>query len=396
MISVSQALAYINDNRIEQPSETVSLNAALGRVLSKPVTATLTQPPLSASAMDGYAVKLDDVKTAGATLTVIGEAPAGSPFKGAVSTGQAVRIFTGGAVPNGANTVIIQENVTRNGDTITVNEPQDAARHIRHAGIDFLKGDQLIAAGTRLGPSELLVAAAAGHGTLSVKRRLNVAILSNGNELVTPGEPVGTGQIVNANPTALAALIAQWGGVPHILPTARDSVDSILKSLSAASDADIIVPVGGASVGDHDHMRGAFTHAGLSMIFEKVAVRPGKPTWFGALSRQRVLGLPGNPASAVVCAHLFLKPLLGVHTPILTARLDTPLGSNGPRESYLRAVASFNNSGQLCVSALPAQDSGLMSPFLKANALLRLSPGQSAQKAGESVEIIQIGDFAAV
>lgn len=393
MISVTQALAHIANVQTQQPVETVAVNNALGRVLADPVIATLTQPPLSASAMDGYAVTLEDVQSAGMTLHVIGEAPAGAPFTGTVKAGQAIRIFTGGAVPNGADTVIIQENVTRNGDTITVNDPQDTSRHIRHAGIDFKNGDTLIPAGTRLGPSELLVTAAAGHGHVAVTRQPKVAILSNGNELAAPGEPLAVGQIVNANPTALAALIRQWGAIPQILPTARDSVDSILDSLSAAIDADIIVPVGGASVGDHDHMRSAFQQAGLSMIFEKVAVRPGKPTWFGARGDQHVLGLPGNPASAVVCAHVFLKPLLGVETSRLSAKLNTPTAPNGPRESYLRAIANFDTSGQLCVSPLPAQDSGLMSPFLKANALLRLPANETPRKAGDIVEIIQIGDL---
>lgn len=392
MISVAEALAHISALRPIAGTETAALSSAMGRVLAAPVTADLTQPPLAASAMDGYAVRLSDIAKAGAVLQVIGEAPAGTPFSGQIETGQAVRIFTGGAIPTGADTVIIQENVTRRGGQITVNEPQSEPRHIRRAGIDFTKGDTLIPAGTHIGPSEILVAAAANHAHVTVQKRLKVAILSNGDELCAVGGTPKAGQVISSNPHALAALITQWGGDPHILPTASDSVKSILSSLKTAKDADIIVPVGGASVGDHDYMRAAFMKAGLTMVFEKIAVRPGKPTWCGRMGAHVVLGLPGNPASAVVCAHLFLQPLLKDTPPHAAAKLQNPLPKNGPRESYLRAVASLDAQGQLWAAPLPKQDSGLMTPFLKANALLRIPANQEAKAAGDMAEIMWLAD----
>lgn len=390
MISVTDALAFITAVRPIPSAERVSLNDALGRTLSRDVTAMLTQPPLSASAMDGYAVQLSDIARAGNTLNVIGEAPAGAPFMGAVQQGEAVRIFTGGAMPDGADTVIIQENVTRANNAVTVVQPQSESRHIRREGIDFHTDDTVIAKGTIITAAEICVAAAAGHGSLPVLRPLRVAILSGGDELCEPGNTPLTGQVVNANPPALAALIKGWGAEPVILDTAKDRLDSITTRINAAKDADIILPVGGASVGDHDHMRAAFTAAGLSMIFEKVAVRPGKPTWFGTLDTQVVLGLPGNPASALVCAHLFLRPLLGRMNSTIKARLITAQNAGGPRESYDRAIAHSDDTGQLWVTPLPRQDSGLMSPFLRANALLIGEVDALVKAAGDIVDILPL------
>lgn len=390
MISVTDALALITAARPVPPIERAGIDDALGRTLAQNVTATLTQPPLSASAMDGYAVRLSDITQAGNTLSVIGEAPAGAPFMGRVQKGEAVRIFTGGAMPDGAETVIMQENITRAGDIITVIEPQSESRHIRRAGIDFHVGDTVIRAGTIITAAEICVAAAAGHSSLPIHRPLRVAILSGGDELCAPGDTPRAGQVVNANPSALAALIKGWGAKPVILDTAKDSLESITTQIKLAKDADIILPVGGASVGDHDHMHAAFTAAGLSMIFEKVAVRPGKPTWFGTLDRQVVLGLPGNPASALVCAHLFLRPLLGRANSPLKARLTEPQFAGGPRESYDRAVAHIDGSGQLWVTPLPRQDSGLMSPFLHANALLIRAVDAPAKAVGDVVDIVRL------
>lgn len=396
MISVAQAQAHLRAIAPDAGTQDMPLSEALGRTLAAPIDARLTQPPLSASAMDGYAVKCRDVGTIGATLSVIGDAPAGTPFDGVVGADQAVRIFTGGAIPTGADTVIIQENVTRNGDSITVTTAQDAPRHIRRAGLDFDKGAHLIDAGTTIDAGALCVIAAANHDTVLVRRPLRVAIVSNGNELREPGSPLAVGQIINANPPALAAMITTMGGVPLILPTARDSVDSITGAITAASDADIILTVGGASVGEHDYMQRAFAEAGLEAVFSKVAVKPGKPTWAGQLGRQAVLGLPGNPASALVCAALFLPCIMGQAAPrtvsaILAAPPQTAhLPANGPRETYLRAVAKIDPQGQMRVQALPRQDSGLMSPFLSANALLQRLPNTEAAHEGEVVKVIML------
>lgn len=391
MISVTQALSFIAKNRPETGAESVPLSDALGRRLAQDITAQLTHPPLDASAMDGYAVQLCDIDKPGAVLSLIGEAPAGAPFLGTVGAGQAVRIFTGGAIPKGADTVIIQENVSATSAAITVIEPQDRARHIRRAGLDFKTGQHLLSKGAILTPADIAVAAASGHAHLSVIRKLQIAIISGGNELVPPSETPKIGQIVNSNPYALAALFQSWGHEADILPTAKDTLESLSRSIELAKGADVIVPVGGASVGDHDHMRAAFQSAGLKMIFEKIAVRPGKPTWFGTLQDRCVLGLPGNPASALVCAQLFLKPLLtGEPLKAVKAKLKNDLAANGPRESYQRAIITQDADGTLTVSPLPIQDSGLMTPFLIANALLKLPPNQPSLNAGELVEVLLI------
>ena len=391
MISVEDALAIITAHHKAAQTERVVLADCLGRRLAEDIKAKLTQPPLDASAMDGYAVRLEDILQAGATLTVIGEAPAGTPFNGRVGTGEAVRIFTGGAVPTGADTVIIQENVEANGTTITVTEPQKTSRHIRRAGLDFKVGQTLLSSGQTLTPAEIGVAAAAGHAALPVQTQLTVAILSGGDELIDVGTTPQTGQIINSNPQALAALIKNWGHIPHILPSAIDSLESLTERIAMASNADVIVPVGGASIGDHDYMRAAFQEAGLEMLFEKIAVRPGKPTWFGTLCNQVVLGLPGNPASAMVCTHIFLKALLTAEPlQALNAKLSENIAANGPRETYQRSQIKLSSDGQLSVTPLPLQDSGLMTPFLIANGLLRLAPHSQEKQAGELVEVIPI------
>ncbi len=390
MISVAEALSLIAFHRPKPIVETLTLREALGRRLAVDISARLTQPPLDASAMDGYAVRLSEIGAAGAQLDIIGEAPAGTPFSGSISKGQAVRVFTGGAIPSGADTVIIQENVHADGPNLRVIDPQDAARHIRRAGIDFRKGDKLIKAGTLMGPAQITVAAASGHAQLSVNRKLHAAILSGGDELVSPGDTPKSGQIVNSNPFALAALIESWGHQAVILPTAKDTLDSLAMSIESAAEADVIIAVGGASVGDHDYMRAAFQAAGLEMVFEKIAVRPGKPTWFGHLQGRPVLGLPGNPASALVCAQLFAKPLFtGERAQFVTAQLTEGLKANGSRESYQRAVAILSGI-TLTVAPLPLQDSGLITPFLTANGLIKLPPNNGALTVGDLVEVLLI------
>lgn len=391
MISVAEALTHILSHRPKDVPETVNLRSALGLRLMGDVFAKLTQPPLDASAMDGYAVRLMDIRRVGAVLKLIGEAPAGAPFKGKVAAGEAVRIFTGGAIPEGANTIIIQENVTAAKGFVNVTEPQNAPHHIRHAGLDFRQGQILIKSGTLLGSPEIAIAAASGHAELSVARKRRVAILSCGDELVAPDETPKIGQIINSNPYALAALIESWGHEAIILPTAVDTRDSITKSLNCADNADAIIPVGGASVGDHDHMRAAFTDAGLRMIFEKVAVRPGKPTWFGMLHDRPVLGLPGNPASAIVCAQLFARPLLtGNKAKFIHAKLSEAVPANGPRETYQRAVVSPLPDGSLSVRPLPLQDSSLMMPFMIANGLMKLAANQTEKSPDDLVEVTLI------
>ncbi len=392
MISVQDAISTIISHRANQTKIMVPLSEALGAMLAEDITALVTLPPRDASAMDGYAVKLNDVKKVGARLKIIGEAPAGSPFQGQINSGEAVRIFTGGAVPKGADHIVIQENVKREGNTLTTSTDNEMARHIRKAGIDFIKGDKLIAAGTILTPAHIAVAAAANHAQLPIYKRPLIALIANGDELKEPGSAANDGDIISSNAAGLGALIQSWGGTVMDMGIASDSLKSIRALISAAKDADIIVPIGGASVGDYDYMRTAFKDAGLELIFEKIAVRPGKPTWFGKLGSQSVLGLPGNPASATVCAHLFLKILVGRADNIEMgkARVTEPISANGPRETYARGRAETSSEGIVHVTPFPRQDSSLMTPFAKANVLLRLPPNAGPWAKDDIVDVVSL------
>jgi len=393
MISVDQAIEHLLAASKAMPDKPVALSKALGSVLAADVVAKVTLPPRAASARDGYAVRLDDVRTKGAQLHVIGEAPAGRPFDGEIGKGQAVRIFTGGVVPDGADHVLIQENAERGENSITVTEASGEARHIRKAGIDFHQGDILIKKGTRLEPGHLALAAAGNHAKLDIFQKPRIGLIANGDELRRPGETQDPDIIVSSNPSGLGALIESWGGDPVDLGIAGDTPDAIAALIEQAHHCDIIVPIGGASVGDHDHMRDVFSSRGLEMIFEKIAVRPGKPTWFGKMGDQLVLGLPGNPASATVCAYLFLQTLITGQSALqgVAARLKIALGSNGPRETYARARISCDESGQLRVMPFPRQDSSLLTPFPQSNALIRIHANQPGKPAGDIVDCILLG-----
>lgn len=391
MITVSEAFAILLKTRAASPIVSVPIGEAVGAICAMDVTARVTLPPHDASAMDGYAARFEDAKTQGASLTVIAEAPAGTPFEGEVGPNQTVRIFTGSVIPKGADTIVIQENVTRNGDAITTTQSAETPRHIRKAGIDFAAGDTLISKGTRIEAAHIALLAAGNHDTVEIFKRPKVAIIANGDELRTPGSDLLPGQIINSNPPYLAALIRHWGGEPMEMGIASDSKDAIKAMIEAAHEVDIIVPVGGASVGDHDHMRAAFSESGLEMQFEKIAVKPGKPTWFGTLGEQRVLGLPGNPASAAVCAHLFLKPLITSKTASsIEAKLTKAMPANGPRESYLRARLTADING-LSVEAFPKQDSSLITPLAQSNSLIKLPSNGGPWAQGEAIEVIPLG-----
>ena len=398
MISVQDAISVLIQHRVAGGDVFTPLGQALGGRLARDVLARVTLPPRDASAMDGYAVRFTDVRKSGAKLTVIGEAPAGSPFDGEIGQGEAVRIFTGGAVPIGADHIVIQENAEREGDILTTLFDKESPRHIRQAGIDFAKGDTLLTKGTVIGPMHIAIAAAANHAELPIYKRPIVALIANGDELKAPGSVVLETDIISSNPAGLGALIRHWGGEVMDMGIASDSLEAITSLIHKAKDADIIVPVGGASVGDHDYMRDAFKTCGLTSIFEKVAVRPGKPTWFGTLKsktgdEQVVLGLPGNPASAVVCAHLFLKIVMG-RTDRLTfakAKLTKALPANGPRETYMRALAELTETGQLEVTPFPRQDSSLLTPLTQANVLIRLPKDTGPWETGDMIDILPLG-----
>jgi len=347
--------------------------------------------------MDGYAVRFAD-QNPGSKLRVIGEAPAGTPHQGKVSAGEAVRIFTGGAVPKGADHVVIQEDVTRDGDEIIIEQPQERPRNIRPAGVDFSKGDMLVKAGERLHELHGAILAAANVPEVSVRRRPKVALFSNGDELREPGAELEPGENINSNHFALTALAEQWGGEMTNLGCAADQENVVKSFFEKAQGADIILPIGGASVGDYDFVKPAFVAAGGKIVFEKIAVKPGKPTWFGIFGDARVIGLPGNPASAIVCAALFMQPLVrrlageaqDAAVSFFTARSETPLSANGGREAYLRGEIVAESDGPLRVRAAGNQDSSLLFPFTSANALIRRRPNAPAIAVDDEVEIVRL------
>ena len=392
LISVDEAIDLLLDKALTLPARTVALEDALGAQLAKPVIAKVSRPPAPVSAMDGYAVRLADVRSSGSVLDVIGDAPAGRPFPHSLRKGEALRVFTGSNIPDGADHIVIQEDADREGRKLVCRNAYASAEYVRAAGMDFSIGDELLQTGMVVTAAGLSIAAAANHGALSIFPRPRVGILANGDELRDPGSDLGPGQIVNSNPAGLGALIRQWGGEPVNMGIAKDRLESIRAHIDAASDIDIFLPVGGASVGDHDLMRPAFADAGFVPVFEKVAVKPGKPTWFSMKGSQRVLGLPGNPASAFVCAYLFLRPLLDptARQNVVTARTVTVLPGPGARETFLRASARVNDEGMLTVQAADNQDSSLIRPLVESNALIRRQAGAAPAALGDLVDILLI------
>ncbi|KSB91543.1 molybdenum cofactor biosynthesis protein MoeA [Caulobacter vibrioides] len=370
--------------------EVVALPRAVGRVLAQDVVADRHQPPFDASAMDGWAIRRADYDPARA-FAVAGESAAGRAYPRTVQAGEAVRIFTGAPVPAGADLVVIQEEATRDGDRVTFAAGEAPKSNIRPAGGDFRSGDRLLEAGVRIDPWRLSLAAAAGRADLSVARRPKVAILATGDELVAPGGAPAPDQIFESGSFSLAALIEAWGGQAVKLAPAADSVDAIAAAVADAA-VDLVVTVGGASVGDYDLVKPAMQRLGLDLRVQTIAVRPGKPTWFGFLEDgRRVLGLPGNPASALVCAELFLRPLLAALSgadpalPFGVARLAASLPGNGPREHWMRAARAIDAEGRVTVTPFPDQDSSLVGVFARADALVMRPAGAAPAQAGDLV-----------
>jgi len=398
LMPVAEAYAAVLKDAEALPEETVALNDAYHRTLSRDIAALRTQPPAAMSAMDGYAVRAADA-VPGARLKVIGEVAAGRPFNAAIGAGQAARIFTGGVVPDGADAIVIQEDATRDGDTVIVNEAIKAGKNIRAAGIDFREGDVLLPRGTLLSDRSVALAAGMNHPQLPVHRRPGVAILATGDELVAPGAAPAPGQIIFSNVFALAALVRSEGAEAIDLGVARDTLEATSSSIRRARDlgVDVLITTGGASVGDHDFVQEALKAEGVDMAFWKIALRPGKPMMHGRLKSMRVLGLPGNPVSSYICAFLFLVPLIralsgrtAVDHVFEHAVLGHDLPANDKRQDYLRARVEVGSDGVPVAASVGAQDSSLVANLAAANALIVRPPFAPAAAAGSPCTILRL------
>ena len=399
LLPVADALSDILADAEPVAEEMVALDAAHHRVLARDVAALRTQPPLAMSAMDGYAVRAADAPDTSVRLKVIGEVAAGRPFERPVGPGEAVRIFTGGVIPQGADAVIIQEDTVADGDGIAITEAARPGRHIRPAGVDFRQGDVLLAQGTRLTERDLALAAAMNYPDLAVRRRPKVAVLATGDELVMPGSTAGPGQIVYSNGYALRALARHEGAETIDLGIAADTVAATTDGIRRARDsgADILITTGGASVGDHDLVKQSLEAEGVTMAFWRIAVRPGKPMMHGRLGALRVIGLPGNPVSSYVCAFLFLVPLIrklsgqtAIHHAREIARLGRDVAANDMREDYLRAHLETRSDGVLVATTVDHQDSSLLGNLAAARALVVRPPFAPAASAGSPCVILRL------
>jgi molybdopterin molybdotransferase len=398
-MAVADALAAIIAGATPLPEEMASLDAAHRRVLARDLTSRRTQPPVAMSAMDGYAVRTADVASIPARLHVIGEIAAGRPFERPLRAGEALRIFTGGVVPDGADTVVIQENTERDGDHVIIKEAAGGGKNIRPAGIDFREGDALLRAGRRLNDRHLSLAAGMNYPELPVRRRPKVAVLATGDELVLPGTTPGPGQIVLSNGYALRALARNEGADAIDLGIAADTVEATTNAIRRARDggADILITTGGASVGDHDLVKRSLEAEGVEMAFWRIAMRPGKPMMHGRLGAMRVIGLPGNPVSSYVCAFLFMVPLIralsgrdDVHHHVDQAVLGHDVVANDLRQDYLRARLDASAEGLPIVTPVGHQDSSLLGNLAAAEALVIRPPFAPAAAKGELCAILKL------
>jgi molybdopterin molybdotransferase len=400
LLSVADALARVLEHAAPLPAEEAPLADAAGRVLTNDLKARRTQPPDDVSAMDGYAVRAADVANTPVGLKVVGEVAAGRPFARAIGPGEAARIFTGGVMPVGADTVVIQENTKRQGNSVEVEKPSAKGRHIRVKGLDFTEGDALLHAGRRLTPRDLTLAAAMNHPLVPVHRRPKIALIATGDELVTPGTEPAAGQIVSSNTYALAALARAEGSLVEDLGIVGDSLEPTVAAIRRAREAgaDVLVTSGGASVGDYDLVQKALAGQGMTLAFWRLALRPGRPLMYGRLGAMHVLGVPGNPVSAFVCGFLFLVPLIrrlagrtDLSAPTETALLGVDLPENDERADYLRATLKDTPQGPVAIP-FPVQDSSMMTPLAEADCLLIREPYEAAAKAGGACRIIRFAN----
>jgi molybdopterin molybdotransferase len=399
LLPVDEARARILAELTPTAAETVALAEGAGRVLARGVVARLTQPPADVSAMDGYAVRAADA-VEGASLAVTGSAPAGRPFAGAVGAGEAVRIFTGGFVPEGADAILLQEDATASGKAVRVNETVQAGRHIRRRGLDFAEGVQVLAAGRKLTARDIGLAAASNNPWLAVHRKPRIGILATGDEIALPGDPIPPGGIVSSNAHALAALVRASGGDAVVLPIAPDDTNAIAEVAATAHAFDLLVTTGGASVGEHDLIQKALGGEGFALGFWKIAMRPGKPLIWGRLGRTPVLGLPGNPVSALVCGVVFLIPAIakllglpGAAAPVRRVVTGVALAANDRRADHLRATLSVDTDGRMVATPAGMQDSSMLATLARADALVLRAPFAPAVAAGAEVEAILLAEL---
>jgi molybdopterin molybdotransferase len=398
MLSVEEALQRIERAFSPLGAELVSLDQGLGRVLAEPLEARITQPPADVSAMDGYAVRAADVATLPAKLKITQRIAAGQPPSGPIGAGEAARIFTGAQVPPGADTIVIQENCDEADGHVMVREgDRNPGQYIRKAGLDFATGDLALHSGRRLTARDIALAAAMNRPWLKVARRPRIALLSTGDELVNPGDPIGPAQIIGSNGIGLAALVRTFGGEPVNLGIARDTLEDLDRAIEAALGFDALVTTGGASVGERDLVQTALTRRGMQLDFWKIAMRPGKPLMFGTLGSLRVLGLPGNPVSTIVTGLLFLKPamermlgLSGVDPERQVALLGKDMPANDMRQDYVRARLVTNAEGQRIATPFSPQDSSMLALIARADCLIVRKPHAPAAKVGDTIEILPL------
>ena len=399
LLSVADALALVLADAAPLPAEPSALVDACGRVLAADLVALRTQPPADVSAMDGYAVRAADVATVPARLTVIGEVAAGRPFDREIGPGEAARIFTGGVMPVGADTVVIQEVTSRDGDVVTLKRPAAKSHNVRPEGLDFKAGATLLAKGHRLTARDIALAGAMNHPTVPVHLRPRMAVLATGDELVPPGTPPAPGEIVSSNGLTLMAIGNREGADALDLGIAPDRLDATIAAVRRAREAgvDVLVTTGGASVGDYDFVQRAFAAEGVALSFWKVALRPGRPLMHGRLGGTQVLGLPGNPVSSFVCAMLFLVPLLrrlagrtDLSLPIELAVLGSALPANDERTDYIRATLATTPDGAMVATPFPRQDSSMLVPLARADCLVIREPFASAVEPGAPCAILNL------
>jgi molybdopterin molybdotransferase len=392
MISVDEAVARITRAFAPLAAESVPIAEAAGRVLAEDAIARMDQPPAPMSAMDGYAVRHSDAKV-GAELSIVGESPAGRPHQGRVSSGETVRIFTGGVVPEGSDAVVIQEDTERAGNRIRIKEAPRPSENVRPRGLDFRSGEVLRSKGRRLSARDVALLAAGDLDNVSVTRKPCVAIVATGDELSRPGEPRNDGGIVASSTYALQAMVRAWGGEPIDAGILPDKTEAFARLPDATKHADLIVTQGGASVGDHDLVQSALKPHGFSLDFWKIAMRPGKPLIFGHLRGTPFLGLPGNPVSAMVCSVLFMQPAISAmlgqdyRAPIVKARLASALRANGRRQDYIRARLSHSN-GLAVAEPFGQQDSSMQKVFAQSDCLIIRKVDAPPADAGEEVDVL--------